>query len=98
MFSNPAPEHDGERATSKPGQTNSPVDSVAPLIISNFLPENRPLNRGRSPRPIPPSTDSLGTEGYMHYLSQKADEDKRVVEQGWNANTTATGPVIGSDW
>lgn len=71
---------------------------IAPLIASNFLPENRPLNRERSPRPVRPSSDTMGAEGYMRYISQKDDQDKKILEQGWNANTTATGPVMGSDW
>jgi hypothetical protein len=93
MFHSPG--RDGEHQTSKVEQPPSSIDSIAPLIASNFLPENRPLNRDRSP--VRPS-DTLGTEAYKRYLSRKADGDKKVIEQGWNANTTATGPVMGSDW
>jgi hypothetical protein len=87
-------ESEGERPAIKTDQPSG----VAPLVAANFLPENRPLNRDRSPRPIRPSPDTMGAEGYMRYLSHKADEDKKIIEQGWNANTTATGPVMGSDW
>jgi len=65
---------------------------IAPLIAANFLPENRPLNRDR------PESGTTGAEGYMRYISQKANEDQKIIKQGWNANTTATGPVMGSDW
>ena len=54
--------------------------------------ENRPLSGFTS-------LESLGAEGYMRYLTQKADDDKKIIEQGWNAGTTSTGPVIpGTDW
>jgi hypothetical protein len=93
-FNVTAQDRDADRSTMKPEQ----LLGVVPLIAANFLPENRPLNRDRSPRPIRPSPDTMGAEGYMRYISQKDDEDKKILEQGWNANTTATGPVMGSDW
>lgn len=87
-------DRDSESLTMKQDQSHGNV----PLVAANFLPENRPLNRDRSPQPIRPSPDTMGAEGYMRYLSQKAEEDKKIIEQGWNSNTTATGPVMGSDW
>jgi hypothetical protein len=87
-------ERDRERLTMKVDQANGTV----PLVVSSFLAENRPLNGDRSPRLTRPSPDTMGAEGYMRYLSQKADEDQKIIEQGWNSNTTATGPVMGSDW
>jgi len=60
--------------------------------------ENRPLNRDRAPRSTRNSPDPVGAEEYMRYLTRKADEDQKIIEQGWNANTTGTGPVMGSDW
>jgi hypothetical protein len=93
-FSVTAPDRDTDRSTLKPEQ----LLGIVPLIAANFLPENRPLNRDQSPRPIRPSPDTIGAEGYMRYISKKDDQDKKILEQGWNANTTATGPVIGSNW
>jgi hypothetical protein len=81
-----------ERNSERNGMKMDVSSGIAPLIAANFLPENRPLNRDR------PAPDNLGAEGYMRYISQKADEDQKIIEQGWNANTTATGPVMGSDW
>jgi hypothetical protein len=74
------------------------MEGVVPLIAANFLPENRPINRDRPRRPILASVETMGAEGYMRYLAQKADNDKKILEQGWNPNTTGTGPVMGSDW
>jgi len=91
-------EREGEHFITKNDQTGSSTSGIAPLIAANFLPENRPLNRDRGPRPIRPSPETMGAEGYMRYVSQKATEDKKIIEQGWNAGTTATGPVMGSDW
>lgn len=84
-----ADDRTGERSSMKP----EPLNGFGPLLAANLLPENRPLNRA-----VRPSPDFVGAEGYMRYLSQKANEDKKIVEQGWNAKTTATGPVMGSDW
>ena len=74
------------------------TEGVAQLIAANFLPENRPVNRDRPRRPIRASVETMGAEGYMRYLAQKAEDDKKILEQGWNSNTTGTGPVMGSDW
>jgi hypothetical protein len=75
------------------------LGTVVPLKAENFLPENRPTNRDRPHRPILASPETMGAEGYMRYLSQKAEDDKKILEQGWNANTTAKGPVAtGSEW
>lgn len=86
-------DRESERITNKTQSTG-----VAPLIAANFLPENRPLNRDRTPRPIRPSPETMGAGAYMRYVAQKAEADKKVIEQGWNANTTGMGPVMGSDW
>lgn len=82
-----------DRPAMKPEQ----VQDIIPIIAANFLPENRPLNRDLSPTPSRHSPNTMGAEGYMRYISQKAN-DQKIIEQGWNANTTATGPVMGSDW
>jgi hypothetical protein len=74
------------------------TDGVVPLVAANFLPENRPLDRDRPHRPIRASIETLGAEGYMHYLTQKAEDDKKILEEGWNSNTIGTGPIMGSDW
>lgn len=84
-------EREPERPTSKSGLSKDITEGGAQLNPVNFLPENLPLSRDeRSARPSP---EHLGAEGYMRYVSQKADEDKNAIEQGWNANTTGTGPV-----
>ena len=74
------------------------TEGVAPLIAANFLPEDRPVNRDRPRKPIRASIETMGAEGYMRYLSQKVEADKKILEQGWNSYTTGTGPVMGSDW
>jgi len=74
------------------------TEGAAPLIAANFLPENRPLDRDRPRRAVRATVETLGAEGYLRYLTQKAEEDKKIVEEGWNSNTTGTGPVMGSDW
>ena len=94
----PTTKCDSERSTLKVENLRLSMEDVAPLVAANFLPENRPLTRDRSSRPMRASAESMDAEGYMRYLSQKADEDKRIIEQGWNSNTTGTSPVMGSDW
>lgn len=74
------------------------TEGVAPLVAANFLPENRPIDRDRPRRPVRASVETLGAEGYLRYLTQKAEDDKKIVGEGWNSNTTGTGPVMGSDW
>ena len=74
------------------------LEGVVPLIAANFLPENRPTDRDRPRRPILASVEAMGAEAYMRYLAQNADNDKKILEQGWNSNTTGKGPVMGSDW
>ena len=78
--------------------SNPLAGEVAPLIAANFLPENRPLNRDRPRVPIRASPESMGAEAYMRHLAAKAEEDARIIAQGWDSNTTGTGPVMGSDW
>ena len=80
------------------GKFEVSTEGVAPLIAANFLPENRPLDRDRPRRPVHASVETLGAEGYLRYLTQKAEGDKKIAEEGWNSNTTGTGPVMGSDW
>jgi hypothetical protein len=89
-------ERELERPASKFGLSKEFTDNPAQLNPVNFLPENRPLSRDeRSTRPSP---EHLGAEGYMRYISQKAADDKKAIERGWNSNTTGTGPIMGSDW
>ena len=106
MITMNALEREDENSAMKADQVKASVDNsikvsmegAVPLIAANFLPENRPINRDRPHRPILASVESMGAEGYMRYLAQKAENDKKVVGQGWNPNTTGTGPVMGSDW
>lgn len=99
MFRIPTPERDHEHLSSKTELPNPSADIIIPASASRVLPENWPLHRSQSPRLIRPATNTLGAEEYMRcIISQKADEDKRIIERGWNARTTATGPVMGSDW
>lgn len=85
---------DGEHIGSKRDSAKS-VTGPAPGMASIFLPENRPFNSERYQRAVPLATSA---EGYMRYLSNKDENDKQIIEQGWNANTTGTGPITGSDW
>ena len=80
------------------GDFSVSTEGVAPLIAANFLPENRPINRDRPRRPVRASVETLGAEGYMRYLTQKAEDNKKIIDDSWNPNTTGTGPVMGSDW
>ena len=88
-FNIPVPDRSSEQRDVKADVSFS---EIAPTVVANLLPENRALNRNR------PAPEGLGAEEYMRYVSQKAGEDKKIIEQGWNANTTARGPVMGSDW
>ena len=56
------------------------------------LGENRPLRQSTR------LEDSA--EGYTRHLARKtqAEEDQKIIEAGWNANTTGLGPVMGSEW
>ncbi|KAF8862169.1 hypothetical protein BDZ45DRAFT_799288 [Acephala macrosclerotiorum] len=69
---------------------------TGPAPAMAFLSENVPFNSERYPRSIIPPQNA---EAYMRYLALKKNEDnKQVGEQGWNANTTGTGSVNGSNW
>jgi hypothetical protein len=98
MFSIPTPERGGVPLNPKTELSIPTVDCAIPLNAANCLAENQPLNRNGSPRLIQPLSDAPGCEGYMPYLSQKADEDKRIIDQVWNSSTNAAGPVMSSDW
>lgn len=98
MLSMPSSERDAEHRSPKPEHQSRSVDGIVPAAEPSLLGENRPLNRDQSPRPIPPNSDTLDAEGYMRYLSQKADENKRITDNGWNANTSGSRHVTGSDW
>jgi hypothetical protein len=82
-------------ANAKTSQPNSP--GFAPQVSANFLPENRSLNRNQSPLLTRPPPKNMTAEEYARYVVEK-DEDQKIIEAGWNAKTTATGPVMGSDW
>jgi len=75
-------------------------DGALSHISVNLLPENRPLTLEDQPHVSKKknSPETMGAEAYMRYLSNKADSDQKIIESGWNANTDATGPVMGSDW
>jgi hypothetical protein len=98
MLSNYSPGRDGEYASLKLEQPGHSGDGTVTVPGSDFLTENRPLHWDPSPHAIRPASDTPRAEQYMRYLAQKADQDKRAIEHGWNAATTATGPVMGSNW
>ncbi|KUJ22947.1 uncharacterized protein LY89DRAFT_162151 [Mollisia scopiformis] len=83
---------DGENGGSK--RDSKHFSGPAQAMATSFLPENRPFNSERIPRAAPTSE----AESYMRYLTTKEENDKRIIEQGWNANTTGVGPITGSDW
>lgn len=98
MLSIPGSELYGEHADLKFDPPNQSTSGGVPATPPSLLSENRPLKHVRSSRAARPTGDALDAEGYMRYLSQKADEDKRSLESGWNANTTGTSPAMGSNW
>jgi hypothetical protein len=89
-------ERDVDQATTKVEPWKE-SNITGPLVVSSILSENHPLKRERSHRAIRPSPDG-GAEAYLRFLSPKPEQNETIIEQGWNANTTATGPVMGSDW
>jgi hypothetical protein len=60
---------------------------------SSFSTENRPLNHSGA-------HDNLNNsaEGYLRSLARKADDDKKIAEQGWNANSSGLGTGMTSNW
>lgn len=89
-------EREPERPASKSGLSREFMDSPAQFNTVNLLSENRPLSGiERSTRPSP---EHLGAADYMRYLSQRAEDDKKVIERVLNSNTQGTGPITGSDW
>ena len=90
-------ERDGRHKSPKTEQQSHSLDGIIPVTTPSVLSENSPLNCGRSPQPAQPMSNSLDAEGYLRYLTQKA-EDKRITEQRWDVNTTGIRPVIGPDW
>lgn len=98
MLNLPTSDIEAERLTSKGKSSGHPNKSFAPLIASNFLPENRPLNRDRVPRAIHPLLESMNAETYMRSISRKVDDDLKVKDHGWEGEASGIGPVIGSNW
>lgn len=82
-----------DNIVSKPDGKHFAVQPSA--ITTGFHFENVPLNSERYPRAIIPPNNA---EAYMRYLALKDENNKQVVEQGWNANTSGAGPIKGSDW
>lgn len=87
-------EHELERPLSKADLSMENASGSAPFAPANYLSENRPLSQDRSQHSAHPSPDSA--EGYMRFLAQKADEEKKVSES--YVNTAGSGPFIPSDW
>jgi hypothetical protein len=54
------------------------------MNVPALLPGHRQLSRAQPT--INPSPNKLGAEGYMRFLAQKADDDKKIIEQGWNVS------------
>ena len=98
MLSISSSERDAGHRSAKSEHQSWSVDGIVPVVVPSLLGENRPLNRDQSPRPIPPTVGALNAEGYMRYVAQKTDEDKRITENGWNANTSGSRHVTDSDW
>ena len=95
MLLNPASASasDSEHLIAKRDGRKEYNDSVAPFVAARFLPENYALNRDEITR-----SETMGAEAYMRYITRKADDDPKIVNQGWNSNTTGTGPIMGSNW
>lgn len=66
--------------------------------FSGIMNENQPLKANQSPGPLQPTRDALDAEGYMRYLTQRADEERRITEHGWNANASGSTHAPGSNW
>ncbi len=80
-----ASERDADQSPAK-AQT-SKGNSISFTAV-NSLPENRPLldcPQGA----ITQSTDNMGAEGYMRFLTEKDEKNKKIIEEN-------TGPVMGS--
>jgi hypothetical protein len=67
----------------------TPIDALA---------ENRPPHTGRSQAQIQITSDASGAQGYMRYVTQKDDMNKKNITQAPNAETSATGTSRRSEW
>ena len=93
MFLNPASDSDSGHLIAKRDGRKEYNNNGAQLVPASFLPENYALNRGEILR-----SETMGAEAYMRYITRKADDDPKMVDQGWNSSTTGTGPIMGSNW
>ncbi|KAL2069633.1 hypothetical protein VTL71DRAFT_14312 [Oculimacula yallundae] len=73
---------------------------AAPSTATNSQAENRPVDQDKYDRHSNPASDTMSATEYLRYVSAKAYEtEKSIIDRGWNANTTAFGPVrAGEEW
>jgi hypothetical protein len=95
----PSAERESERSTTKVDTVKDSLFGLTSFTTANFLPENRPLSRDRTHRPITASADALDAEGYLRTVGRMDDDNhKEDVEQGWSSKTSGSGPVMSSEW
>ena len=95
----PSAERDSERSTTKVDTAKDTLFGLTSFTAANFLPENRPLSRDRTQRPIAASADALDAEGYLRTVGRMGDDNNiEDVEQGWSGKTSGSGPVMSSEW
>jgi hypothetical protein len=96
MLSVPGAERDSDRRSLKIDQQGRSGEGR--VAIPGLMNENQPLKAGQSHGPLPPTRDTLDAEGYMRYLTQRADEERRITEHGWNANASGSRHAPGPNW
>jgi hypothetical protein len=95
----PSAERDSERSTTKVDTAKDSLFGLTSFTAANFLPENRPVSRDRTQRPIAVSADALDAEGYLRTVGRMGDDNnKEEIEQGWSGKASGSGPVMSSEW
>jgi hypothetical protein len=60
---------------------------------STLIGENRPLHPTAGPEDT-----SNGAASYLRSIVRKTDDDKMMIEQGWDKSAIGLGPGMTSDW
>ncbi|KAK0120077.1 hypothetical protein ONS95_011490 [Cadophora gregata] len=91
------PQYRGSAAASLTPAEYIPYKSAS-TKATNSQAENRPFNQDKNERHGVPGPQTA--EAYLRQISEQLQEtEKSTLDQGWNPNTTRTGPVRpGEEW
>lgn len=94
-----APSNSNKSKTKQPIEFRSSQGDLSENAVrpgADLLAENRHVTATHAQRANHIPMGSMGAEGYLLLLSQKAKKDKKSAEDRWSANTTNARPPTDS--